>query len=341
MSGILEIGTHSNLYVQAIKEAQYKNLITPRSKTATFDDDDIKPVTRSGSAAQNSWARAGKIARRATADEDSSLSSSASDSEPSCPVSRKKTGLSPAQKEVRKQKKLAAKQERAKSAKTMDLSYFLEMVDVKHRYGSNLRKYHAEWQSRSTHENFFYWLDHGEGMAVDLPNCSRQRLESMQVRYLSKEERRLYEVVVGDKGKLVWRKDEIRVDTTPGMWKDSVAGIVKADSKEIPWAHDRPILARGSSESSGLASDVENDDPSAQKDKEAGKKSEDPGGVSTDKSKKRRSLQDFFRRSSRSNQDENKATEEPKKKKAKQVWIFVSIPNDLANHLPKCSITDT
>ena len=35
---------------------------------------------------------------------------------------------------------------RDKTAKMMGLDYFLEMVDHKHRYGSNLRRYHAEWK---------------------------------------------------------------------------------------------------------------------------------------------------------------------------------------------------
>lgn len=94
----------------------------------------------------------------------------------------------------------------------MDLSYFLEMVDVKHRYGSYLRKYHAEWKSRPTNENFFYWLDQGEGKDVEVEKCSRERLEKMQVRYLGREERRYYEVIVDREGKLCWRKDGVRVD---------------------------------------------------------------------------------------------------------------------------------
>ena len=89
---------------------------------------------------------------------------------------------SKAQKEARWRKRWDAKQERIKSAKMTDLQYFLEMIDVKHRYGkwtalpipvqirllifrtgSNLRKYHAEWKNSTTHENFFYWLDYGGG----------------------------------------------------------------------------------------------------------------------------------------------------------------------------------
>ena len=110
----------------------------------------------------------------------------------------------------------------------MDLSYFLEMVDVQHRYGSNLRKYHAEWKSRSTHENFFYWLDCGEGKEVSLENCPRERLDSMKVRYLSREERLNYLTMVDEQGRLCWKKNGIRIDT--GIkWKDSIAGIVPAD----------------------------------------------------------------------------------------------------------------
>lgn len=135
----------------------------------------------------------------------------------------------------------------------MDLSYFLEMVDVKHRYGSNLRKYHAEWRSRSTTENFFYWLDQGEGKDVEVEKCSRERLENMQVRYLGREERRYYEVIVDKEGKLCWRKDGVRVDTTE-KWRDSIHGIVRADDSTPVWAH-RPAMLRGSSESSGLSSE--------------------------------------------------------------------------------------
>jgi hypothetical protein len=110
----------------------------------------------------------------------------------------------------------------------IDLSYFLEMVDEQHRYGSNLRKYDAEWKDRSTQENFFYWLDCGEGKDVSLENCPRERLASMRVRYLSREERLNYLTTVGEQGRLCWKKNGIRIDTNV-KWKDSIAGIVPAD----------------------------------------------------------------------------------------------------------------
>lgn len=107
----------------------------------------------------------------------------------------------------------------------MDLPYFLEMVDLKHRYGSNLRSYHAEWKKTDTNENFFYWLDRGEGKNVEIPSCSRERLEREQVRYLSREERLQYLVVVDNEGKLCWRKNGQPIDTTED-YRDSVQGIV-------------------------------------------------------------------------------------------------------------------
>ncbi|RMZ83356.1 hypothetical protein DV737_g1654, partial [Chaetothyriales sp. CBS 132003] len=105
----------------------------------------------------------------------------------------------------------------------MGLEYFLELVDHKHRHGSNLRKYHAHWQrDTNTNQNFFYWLDHGDGKDLDLVDeCSRARLEQMQVRYLSREERLNYLVRVDAEGLLVWAKNGERVWTKDELYKDS------------------------------------------------------------------------------------------------------------------------
>ena len=110
-------------------------------------------------------------------------------------------------------------------AKMMDLQYFLEMVDLKHRYGSNLRVYHSVWHQAPTRENFFYWLDYGEGKDLDLQICSRKRLDRERVRYLSREERMDYLVRVDKEGRLCWRRNGVRIDTTE-EWKDSLKGIV-------------------------------------------------------------------------------------------------------------------
>ena len=210
----------------------------------------------------------------------------------------------------------------------MDLSYFLEMVDVKHRYGSNLRKYHQAWKESPTQENFFYWLDQGEGKNVVLEKCSRERLESMQVRYLGREERRFYEVMVDKDGKLCWRKDGVRVDTGDG-WKDSKRGIVSVDDPTPRWAH-RPAPFRGSSESSGLSSDEQPDVSSPtglpSPKTATGEKQEEhevatPASPTTSVPHRHTTFHDLFRSKPASPQ-----TEKPKKKK--QIWIFVADTNN-------------
>ena len=207
----------------------------------------------------------------------------------------------------------------------MDLSYFLEMVDVKHRYGSNLRKYHQAWKEAPTNENFFYWLDEGEGKGVVTEKCSRERLESMQVRYLGKEERRLYEVMVDKEGKLCWRKDSVRVDTSD-KWKDSVRGIVRVDDPTPPWAH-RPAPFRGSSESSGMSND-EHPDPSSPtsfsnpKTAKADKREEPAIPSPTTPAApppRHTSFHDLLH---------GKGPADKKKKPKKQIWIFVADTNN-------------
>ena len=204
----------------------------------------------------------------------------------------------------------------------MDLSYFLEMVDLHHRYGSNLRKYHAEWKSRPTNENFFFWLDFGEARNLDLENCSRKRLDDMRVRYLNREERMLYEVVVGDGGKLIWRKDGERVDTTDA-WRDSVEGIVRVGDPAPLWA-DRPAFLRGSSEESGVGSEEEDAttntgvkmNDSVVKNHIA-EQSNQPN--TTEAPKRNSSLQNILRHPMAAIKPEKA------KKTKKQQWIFVSL----------------
>ena len=295
-----------NIYPKVVKEAQYQNLTTPRPHSPRSPSEGPK---RTSSGAYQQWSRIGKIARRAGGDEESSLSSS-SDND----------AVTPSQKEARRRRRLAEKQERTKSAKQMDISYFLEMVDVKHRYGSNLRKYHAEWKKSSTKENFFYWLDYGEGKHVELEKCSRERLEQMQVRYLGREERRLYEVVVDKEGKLCWRKDGVRVDTTD-KWRDSVKGIVKVGDPTPEWAH-RPAAMRGSSESSGVDSEGDNNMslPASPVDERKGSM---PSIESVKEAQTPQAPKSPGPMHSLSFWKSSDVKEKKEKKKKKQMWIFV------------------
>jgi hypothetical protein len=110
--------------------------------------------------------------------------------------------------------------------KTMDLQYFLEMVDAKHRHGSNLRKYHEFWKTTDCKENFFYWLDYGAGKDVELPACPREQLEREQVRYLSREERVKYLVTIDRMGRFRWAKDDELVWTNNEHYMDTENGII-------------------------------------------------------------------------------------------------------------------
>lgn len=171
-----------------------------------------------------------EIARRAGADDtspsvsDFSSSSSSSEDESSGSVPKKRPSRQ--EREAAAKKRGEATAQRKKTAKMMDLQYFLEMVDHKHRYGSNLRKYHNYWKTQDTSQNFFYWLDQGEGKDVEVPECSRVRLNREQVRYLSREERLQYLVRIDEDGLFEWVKNGERVWTKDELYKDSVQGIV-------------------------------------------------------------------------------------------------------------------
>lgn len=216
----------STRWVEAVKEARYRQLTEPRARQS---NDLSRPsldgsvpagadagVNGTTSTARQNWKKIGVITRRAGADEESDDSGSDDDSGDA------------QDREARLKRKHEAKMERQKAAKIMDLQYFLEMVDLKHRYGSNLRTYHEEWKKAETNENFFYWLDYGEGRFVDCQGCPRERLDRERVRYLSKEERLNYLVKIDKEGRLVWAKNGARIDTTE-QYKDSIHGIVPAD----------------------------------------------------------------------------------------------------------------
>lgn len=118
-------------------------------------------------------------------------------------------------------------------SKVMEAAYWLEMVDKKHRYGSNLKPYHAAWSEADTKENFFVWLDEGEGKDVNLDDCPRDQLEKERIDYLSAEQRGNYVVDIRE-GKLYWRRNGKLVDTTRGKHKDldDGRGIVELGEEE-------------------------------------------------------------------------------------------------------------
>ena len=96
--------------------------------------------------------------------------------------------------------------------KFLDTAVWLEFVDPKHRYSKSLMKYFRYHQNLpdvssdgTAKEDFFSWLDFGDGKLLDLPWCPRRVLERRRVKYMNPEERQWFEVAV-DNGMLTWKQ---------------------------------------------------------------------------------------------------------------------------------------
>lgn len=228
----------STRWVHAVREAQWRDMITPRARSALTGEGSPSPQpgSRSSTARQN-WKKVSVIARHAGNDVDADSTSVSSSSSSSSSDSDSESGehKTDEQRKLERKRKEEAKATRKQAAKMMGLQYFLEMVDLKHRYGSNLRVYHEEWKRADTNENFFYWLDYGAGKDVDVAACPRERLDREQVRYLSREERQYYLVKIDGDGRLCWAKNGARIDTSV-KYKDSIHGIVPSDDPTPEYA---------------------------------------------------------------------------------------------------------
>lgn len=219
----------SQRWDEALKEIRYRNLTRPRphqEKSGTLSSSENTLSTTSTANrgfAQSEWNRLRQIAQRAHNDDTSDEEGEAS--------------MTSAENEEHRRKRREAKRKREQNAKEMGLEYWLEMVDQRHRYGSHLRSYHAVWKASDTHDNFFYWLDEGDGKTIDAPTCSREVLDRDEVRYLSREERQQYLVKIDKKGRLQWAKNDQLVNTSY-QFKDSLKGIVPANDKTPAYRQD-------------------------------------------------------------------------------------------------------
>ena len=127
------------------------------------------------------------------------------------------------------------------------------MVDSKHRYGTNLKSYHDEWNKSDTDQNFFHWLDHGDGKSLDLKQCSRQQLDKERVTYLNSEQRKNYLIAVGKDGLLCWHRNGRRVDTKKHRWEDlgdgrGIGHLGEKDNLPPPPKHDDDTSSESSSD---------------------------------------------------------------------------------------------
>ncbi|WVO13258.1 hypothetical protein L204_100871 [Cryptococcus depauperatus] len=126
-------------------------------------------------------------------------------------------------------------------SKALERQHWLEMIDGKHRYGSNLKYYFRKWKEADTSDNFFRWLDKGDGKHLDLEELPRERLEKERITYLSVEQRFNYLIKVDKHGLLRWARNNELVDTAARRWKDTGngQGIVPYDSADDS-AEDNP-----------------------------------------------------------------------------------------------------
>lgn len=200
--------TPSTRWVEIIKEWRYRSATAPRASPSPAGDHEPMQNRATSDAAHSRWRRVAEIAERAGGGETPQYSD-----------------VVPEQ--SRRRLSLRKREGPVDNSMLLDLRYFLEMIDFQHRYGANLQVYHEEWRRGSTKQNFFEWLDRGEGKHLDLPMCRRAKLESERIRYLSKEERKDYLVSVDDAGKLRWAKNGDLITTSTEKYQDSMAGIVE------------------------------------------------------------------------------------------------------------------
>lgn len=78
--------------------------------------------------------------------------------------------------------------------KRMDLKYWIEAADPKHRYGSYLSEYYLEWLNSESRDGFFHWLDYGGGKTLDLEHAPRSKLKVSKVAYWGEADRLEHQV---------------------------------------------------------------------------------------------------------------------------------------------------
>ncbi|OJJ99125.1 hypothetical protein ASPACDRAFT_43785 [Aspergillus aculeatus ATCC 16872] len=217
--GLSQHSQNTSRLIEAVKEAEWRQIHRP---SAPEDKSDLDSAAH----ARKNWLRAVSVAKRAGGDDDDDLLPALPDEPASTTTSAQHESRTSTSASNSHGPQIHHDLPAGTTAKMMDLQYFLEMVDLKHRHGSNLRVYHMYWKTSPTQQNFFYWLDHGEGKDLDLPQCPREKLERQQVRYLSREERMNYLVTVDTAGRFRWARNNELVWTDSKRFKDSLHGVV-------------------------------------------------------------------------------------------------------------------
>jgi hypothetical protein len=231
----------SSRWSDLVAEMKFQSVIAPHHKRPPGMADSHNRTPSSSDVAKMHWRRAGWIAEHAGRGENTTNQQRATSDMSAGTFG---TASSSGQDEF--------------NTMLMDLRYFLEMIDAKHRYGANLQAYHEVWQRQSTTQNFFYWLDHGAGLNLDLSLCSREKLDRERIRYLSREERKDYLVEIDEDGRLRWAKNGEFITTNVDDFEDSKHGIVQRSTSNSTGS---PTIAPGvpePSKDSSLKHDLAN-----------------------------------------------------------------------------------
>ena len=80
-----------------------------------------------------------------------------------------------------------------------------------------LKYYFQYWKDSDSKENFFLWLDEGEGKNLDLKDCPRKDLEASLVKYLTPAEREDYIVTVNNG--LMYYQKRSQSSSLSSRWK--------------------------------------------------------------------------------------------------------------------------
>lgn len=239
-------------WMEAIRELRYRIATLPHYSASSSAPHD--PSASPSDVARSNWRRVTSIAEHAGGGNASPSPSRRTalphDNQPSTATSASKS---------------------APSSMLLDLRYFLEMVDRKHRYGSNLQVYHEAWLREDTNQNFFYWLDHGAGRHLSLAGCSRETLDRERIRYLTTEQRLQYLVEIDDAGKLRWAKDGQLISTDNQLFKDSAHGIVRKTSDDSLPSSTSPGDTDDHSDRASFSSDSEDGNTDDRSPQEAAK----------------------------------------------------------------------
>jgi hypothetical protein len=264
MQGQYPTGQEGNNEHQNHETDLFANQVEESEQTRHQSSSSLSPDVR------KKWKFAGKVALRAGGDDNAqdkvaeTVASSSSETQVSeAKLSGQKTTTTTSSQTFLSRTQRQSTRDVEKTAKTMDLQYFLEMVDTKHRYGSNLRAYHSVWKNGPSKQNFFYWLDYGDGKDFEIERVPRDRLEREQVRYLTREERQNYLVLVDKNGRFRWAKNDERVWTDSEQYKDSMKGVVPINERVPTFrehtAEGDEIFTESSSDSDNLSGSDEED----------------------------------------------------------------------------------